>query len=248
MKSNLLSQGLLALLMTGAMGLTGCAKSFNGSTDSASSSQENDNAGSGGVPDSASWEKVEFDGYPSGGGYSKSLVIYIDKVEQSLMFVLPIPMIIPIINPIAIPELEGAHLTTFTNSNGETNMAVSIPLGYIVKGGVFRPDERLPNGDKLPYFPAGELPGFAIDFPQMPQYKIHLYIGVNNAAVFVELPDLPSPIGGITAVFPVKDSKGLKQTGAIGYIGKKGSFKGGMYMATQLPASLARVIDDLIRW
>ena len=238
-----LNQGILALMLLAALGLSGCAKPASSPEEA-----QNSNSQSGGVSDSAAWEKVEMDGYPSGGGYSKSLVVYIDKVNQALVLVLPIPVIIPIINPMPIPELDGAMLTSYTDANGDTNMAVSIPLGYIVKGGVFRPDQKLPNGDRLPFVPAGELPGFAIDFPQMTNYRIHLYVGVNVAAVFVQLPDLPSPVGGITAIFPVKDSKGQKQVGALGYVGKKGTHRGGMYVAAQLPAALARVIDDLIRW
>lgn len=235
---------IISALMLTTLGLMGCAKSAGGSSSEAST-----NNGSSTPPAiENNWEKVELDGYPSGGGYQKNLVVYIDKENQSIILVLPIPVIIPIIAPMPIAQLEGAMLTSYTNANGDTNMAVSIPLGYLVKGGVFRPDERLPNGDRLPFVPAGELPGFGIDFPQMQNYRIHLYIGVNIAAAFVQLPDLPSPIGGITAIFPVKDSKGLKQIGAVGYVGKKGTHKGGMYLAAQLPADLARVIDDLIRW
>jgi hypothetical protein len=246
MKSNL-TNGIFTLIILAALGLSGCAK-FATTDAPASQSNNTDQGSTGGASDAAAWEKVEMDGYPSGGSYAKNLVIYIDKVNQSIVFVLPIPVIIPLINPMPIPELPGAQLTSYTDAQGNTNMAVSIPLGYLVKGGILRPNQKLPSGDALPFVPAGELPGFAIDFPQMPRYQVHLYVGVNVAAVFVELPDLPAPVGSITAIFPVKDSKGLKQVGAIGYVAKKGTFKGGMYLAAQLPASLARVIDDLIRW
>lgn len=232
------------LVLFATLTLIACAKP-------ASNMESQTNSGSetgAGTPDSASWDKVELDGYPTGGSYAKNLVIYIDKANQSIVFVLPIPALIPIINPLPIRDLQGAYLTSYTDANGDTNMAVSIPLGYLVKGALIRPDQRLPSGDALPFVPAGELPGFAIDFPQMKNYRIHLYVGVNIAAVFTELPDLPSPIGSITAIFPVKDSKGLKTIGALGYVGKKGVHKGGMYLAAQLPRELAVVIDDLIRW
>lgn len=239
-------QFISSVCLIATLSLMGCAKSFNGgAADSSSSDSQNNGSSSGSTQ---SWEKVELNGYPSGGSYTKSLVVYIDKANQALVFVLPVPVIIPIIAEMPIPQLQDAKLMTFTDANGNSNLAVSVPLKYIVKGGVFHPDEKLPSGDPLPYVPAGELPGFAIDFPQMKNYRIHLYIGVNIAAVFAELPDLPAPIGSISAVFPVKDSKGLKQIGAVGYVGKKGSYKGGAYLAAQLPPELARVIDDLIRW
>ena len=107
------------------------------------------------------------------------------------------------------------------------------------------PNQKLPSGDDLPYVPAGELPGFAVQFPQMPDYRIHLYIGVNVAAVFAELPNVGLPIGFL---FPVKNLAKTKVIGAIGYVMPKATFAGGMYLATQLPADLARLIDDLIRW
>lgn len=193
----------------------------------------------------ANWEKVEMNGYPSGGNYKGQLVVYIDKVKQSLLMVLPIPALIPMITPVGIQELEGAYLTSYQDPAGNTLLAVNVPLKYIVREGKFMPNQRLPNGDPLPFIPAGELPGFGIEFPQMSQYQIHLYIGVNVAAVFVELPDFGLPFGWISQV---KNKTNTRVIGAIGYVPPKNNFDGGMYMAAQLPADLARVIDELIRW
>lgn len=191
------------------------------------------------------WEKVEMNGYPSGGNYKGHLVIYIDKAKQSLLMVLPIPALIPIVAPVNIPDLDGAYLTSYMDASGSTSLAVNIPLRHIVREGKFMPDQRLPNGDPLPFVPAGELPGFAIEFPQMPRYQIHLYVGVNVAAVFAELPDVGLPFGFISQV---KNKTNTKVVGAIGYVPPKNNFDGGMYLAAQLPADLARVIDELIRW
>lgn len=227
--------------------LSGCAKGFqNVSGSSGGQAAQGDPWTNPNVPAATGWEKVEFNGYQAGGSSADSLVIYIDRAHQSLLFVLPIPMIIPIIAPIEIPDLPGAYLTSYTDPNGGgDSVAVSVPLHYIVKGGVFMPNQKLPNGDDLPYVPAGELPGFAIQFPQMPNYRIHLYIGVNVAAVFAELPNVGLPIGFL---FPVKNLAKTKVIGAIGYVIPKGTFAGGMYLAAQLPPELARLIDDLIRW
>lgn len=230
--------------------LVGCAKGFEGLASPSADGQipvaQGDPWTNPGVTPAGGWEKVEFNGYQAGGSGGNSLVIYIDKAHQSLLFVLPIPTIIPIVNPIEIPDLPGAYLTTYTDPNGGgDSVAVSIPLHYIVKGGTFMPNEKLPNGDDLPFVPAGELPGFAIEFPQMQDLRIHLYIGVNVAAVFAELPDFGLPMGFI---LPVKNQAKTKVVGAIGYVMPKNAFPGGMYLATQLPADLARIIDDLIHW
>lgn len=245
MKKHIYSASTTALLAA-ALTLSGCAKGFQQASDSSSSSGDAQNVPVDQGTPQPGWEKVEFNGYQSGGTSNNSLVIYIDKVNQSLLMVLPIPVIIPIVSPIEIPDLPGAYLTTFTNPNGGgDSLAVSIPLHYIVKGGVFMPNQKLPNGDDLPFVPAGELPGFAIQFPQMPDYQIHLYVGVNVAAVFAELPKVGLPFGFL---FPVKNAARTKVVGAIGYVTPKNGFDGGMYLAAQLPPELARVIDELIRW
>lgn len=239
-----------ALTLSTALALTACAPNTGFNTDS-DGSNDGQNLpgptwpGDQEPPPQAGWERVDFKGYASGGTYNQNLVIYIDKANQSLLLVLPIPVIIPIIAPIPVPDLEGAELTSYTDAQGNTNLAVSIPLRHIVRGGVFMPNERLPNGDPLPYVPSGELPGFAIEFPQMRNYQIHLYVGVSVAAVFAELPDFGLPFGWI---FPVKNSAGTKVVGAVGYVAPKGQYDGGMYLAAQLPPELAQIIDELIRW
>jgi hypothetical protein len=209
-----------------------------------------DNCGQSSEPVADGWEKVDLQGVSSGtvpGQVSNgSLVIYIDKVNQAVTFVLPIPILIPIFTDIEIPDLPGAVITTHTSGS----LAVRIPLKYLVKGGVFMPNERLPNGDPLPYVPSGELPGFAIQFPQMPSYRIHLYIGTSVAAVFAELPKFPVPnfFNARHVVVPVKNRANTKVIGAVGYVFKKDEYPGGAYVAGQLPAELAAVIDELIRW
>lgn len=240
----------VSLLAISALTLSACG-SKNGfdsvlpSNGSNNNGQGENNNGGGTTPVNP-WDSIEYKGIANGGPSNNSLVVYIDKVNQALILVLPIPAIpIPIIAPKPIPELEGAYLTSYTNTDGSVSMAVSIPLSKIVRGGSFMPNERLPNGDRLPYVPAGELPGFAIEFPQMPKYQIHLYVGVNVAAVFIELPDVGLPFSWIS---PVKNASKTKEVGAIGYVAPKGNYDGGMYLAAQLPADLARAIDDLIRW
>lgn len=239
---------MIALTATAAL-LSGCAKGFQDNGDTLAKGQAAQEEPSQSPPastDTGSWDKVEFNGYQAGGTKNNSLVIQIDKAHQSLLFVLPIPMIIPILSQIEIPNLPGAYLTSYSKPNGGGDvLAVSIPLRYIIKDGVFMPSEKLPSGDNLPYVPAGELPGFAIQFPQMPNYQIHLYIGVNVAAVFAELPNVGLPIGFL---FPVKNQTKTKVIGAVGYVMPKGGFPGGVYLAAQLPPELARVIDNLIHW
>lgn len=242
---------LISSLTLVSLSLVGCAKGFQSldstalGTTNGSQSTNSDTSNPNPSPASPSWDKVDMDGIASGGAYSGQLVVFIDKQKQSILLVLPIPVLVPIFGSVEIPEAPGAYLTTYTDAKNNISMAVNVPLKYIIRGGQFTQNQRLPNGDPLPFVPAGELPGFGIQFPQMPAYQVYLYIGVNVAAAFVELPDVGLPIG---AIFPVKNKTKTKVVGAIGYVTPKNNFDGGMYLAAQIPDDMARLIDDLIRY
>lgn len=235
----------LSLVLVASLGLLGCA---DGNGFKSNIPLDGNNEGSSTTPPETvdSWQKIsDFQGLVSGGAYDQSLVIYIDKNTQSILLVLPIPVLIPSVTGIEIPDLPGARLTSYRNPDGSHSLAVSIPLTYIARGAVFLPNQRLPSGDPLPYVPSGELPGFGIQFPQKPDYRLNVYVGVSVAAVFIELPDFGLPFGWLTRV---KNRDGTKEVGAIGYIPEKGTYAGGMYLATHLPPELARLIDEVLRW
>ncbi len=239
---------LLLCIATSLM-ISSCGpKSGFNSGDSSSTTTDGTNNGSSNPGNqSPSWDQVDMDGYPTSMDFAGQLVIQVDKKNQALLLILPIPsfVFLPFVSKLEIPEVEGAFFTSYKNSKGDKQLAISIPLKTVIKGAAFLPNQRLPNGDALPYVPAGELPGFAIAFPQNPNYRVYLYIGVNIAAAFVELPDISVPISG---VFPVKNSSKTKEVGAIGYIAPKVNYNGGLFLAAQIPDRMAVIIDDLIRW
>jgi hypothetical protein len=243
-------------LLLASVLLSGCGKNgfqslsslpLNGTSSQGSQGSGSPGDGSSGsnVDNPANWEKANVDGYPTGGTYTGRLVMYVDKEKQSLLLVLPIPALVPSFANVPVPNLDGAYLTTHTDADGNISLAVNLPLKHVLKGAAFMPNQNLPNGDPLPFVPAGELPGFALEFPNMRNNQIHIYIGVNVAAVFAELPDFGLPVGGI---FPVRNTTKTKVIGAIGYVLPKNNYSGGMYLAAQIPAEVARVINDLIRW
>lgn len=245
---------LLATIITTSWLFTGCgSKSGFSSADNASivpdgGGTDNNNGNNNGPgTEQPDWNKVDLDGYPTSLDFEGQLVIKVDKDNQALILILPIPAFafMPFTSKLNIPEIPGAFITSYTNSKGDKQLAVSLPLQTVLKGAKFLPNQKLPNGDNLPFVPAGELPGFAIQFPQNPDYRVHLYVGVNVAAAFVELPGIDLPISALSRV---KNGAKTKDVGAIGYIAPKGNFDGGLYLAAQIPDKMAAVIDDLIRW
>ncbi len=246
---------LIYILMIASMSLVGCSgKTGFQSIDGALGSSDNNSQGGGGdgggsgTNTNADWSKVEMDGYSQGLDSKGKLVIQIDKVNQALILILPLPsfLFLPFTSAnVDIPDLDGAYFTSYETASGDRQLAVSVPLKHVIKGAEFGDSQRLPNGEALPFIPAGELPGFSINFPQQPKYQVHVYVGVNVVAAFVELPDLGLPIGGTAKV---KNKDKTKEVGAIGYIPAQGNFNGGLYLAAQLPSELAITIDELIRW
>lgn len=241
------------LIVAAAVGsfLSACAPQMATQTMEDSSNRGQEFPSSPDNPPTPGWEKVEFNSIANGGSNNGELVVYIDRANQSLVLVTPIPVLIPIFNPIDIPDLPGAVIFSYRDTvNGQFYLAANVPLEYIIHGAQFSEPQRLPNGDRLPYVPAGELPGFAISFPGQPDYRIHLYVGVNVAALYTELPkfDIPPEICLLGCLWPVTNRAKTRTVGALGLVPNKAQFPGGVYLAAQLPPELARVIDELIRW
>ncbi len=235
----------LILTALSSMFLLGCGAKMTASN----SSSEGINDGQQTLPPSgATWEKIDFEGKvdKAGSKHNQSLVVVIDKAQQALVVVLPIPLLG--FKEVNTTQIEGVKLIKYTNSKGEVFPAVSVPLKLVLKGASFLPNEVLPNGDDLPFIPAGELPGFALDLPQIKDRKFYLYIGVNVVAVFVETPELDQLPVHIGFTVPVKNKDKSKVIGALSYVIPKGIHSAGFFVASQLPADLARLINDVIKW
>jgi hypothetical protein len=95
------------------------------------------------------------------------------------------------------------------------------------------------------------MPGTSVSIPELLGWNLHLYIGSEAAAVFIEIPGLTLP-GGIGGVFPtqitvpIKNKNKTKIVGYLSYIGPKTSSPGGAYIAAQLPRDLALILDQLL--
>lgn len=223
-----------------------CSKGFKSESTSSSNNTQCSTCGTGTGGDDP-LQPIDFKGIAQGYNNGR-LVVEIDKVNQALIMKLPIPPIPLLILPLVkqeLPELKGVELITVKEADGTKVLAVKVPLKYLIKGANFLPTVSLPNGDPLPGFPAGEGAGFGVAFPGKPDYKIHIFIGVNAAAAFVETPKLDIPF---EYVEDVMDEPQTHKVGSIGIIGTKDPYAGGFYIAAQLPAELAVFIDNHIKW
>jgi hypothetical protein len=194
------------------------------------------------VMTSSSIEGSEFDG---------KTTIRIDQPGQALIFQIPVsaPLSLPVFKDTPIPNLLGATISHLFSFETGREFQVRIPFKYIVRGGQLSPYDRLPNGFALPFIPAVESQGFAIALPQAPNYRLHLYFAPNAAAAYIELPEVPEIPGFPTYMgFPVKNKEKTQQTGWLAYYAKVGGSNAGVYAASRIPDSVARLIDELIRY
>ncbi len=199
------------------------------------------------------WNKVSFDGFPQGGSFFNKLVVKIDKVKKTLVMTLPIPLI-PLIQfpEYQIPEIPGAKVSFEQQTDGTKLIKVEIPLTHIVRGIELNPGTgTLPNGDALPGFPDGEMPGTTVSIPGLVGWNMHIYVGAEASAVFIEVPGftIPGDIGGFLPsqlTYPIKNSDKTKILGYLSYVAPKGTYAGGAYIAAQLPKDLAALLDTLL--
>jgi hypothetical protein len=235
------------LSLTAAATLSACGSQLeltNGSSESGSNSGQE-------APE-VTWSKVEnaVDGTVTSGSEAGRLVVYIDRANQALVLVTPIPTF-PLMAPIDVPDLPGTVIFS-KEENGLYFLAAQVPLEHVIKGAQFGDPARLPNGDRIPYIVAGEPYGFSIDFPQQKDYRAYLYLSVEAVGLFVESEKV-NDLGKICIIpqacsSTLKGRNGRQVNGYYAIIPPKRQFPAGIYIATQLPAGLGAVIDDLIRY
>lgn len=183
-----------------------------------------------------------------------TFVVRIDKARQGLQFIIPIPASfnIPIV-AMPIPSIPGGMIEQVFQPDGSKAMGVLIPLSYMLKDSSFGDYGTLPNGSPVPFLPFGKVHGFALSFPQNPNYRLHLYMAVNGAAVFIETPhwQIPSQVNGIpipTIGFPLYNKNKTQQVAFFAVVPNQGVYSSGIYIASRIPDQMAALIDDLIRF
>lgn len=193
--------------------------------------------------DPNAYEKMQYKGYVSGGSDDGTLVVDLDKAKDALLVILPLQ-----VNPYIkdaqgeIPDLPGLTYMTYKDDKDAAFLAVSVPLRYVRKGASFLSSARLPNGDPLPQIASGELPSVAVAIPGNNNVQFNFYIGVNIVGLYVSSPYDPY----YSLQFPVR--KGVETIGYFHTVPAKSGFNGGFFLNTQMPDSVAAIIDDHFRF
>jgi hypothetical protein len=187
------------------------------------------------------YEKLDLEGYVSGGSYDSAFAMKLDKTNDTIIMNLPIPAG-PFSNIyLDIPNLKGAKIKTYYDTSNAPQVAISIPLNHILHAVINLPVSTLPNGTALPAMPSGEAPFLALGLNQNSENKVYLYIGVNAVGVFIENSYIPSNLG---MTFPIKNKMKTKILGYFTVVPKSGSFNGGLFCALPLPTGIAKIMDD----
>jgi hypothetical protein len=218
---------------------------FQTSTSATDGGNSGASAGSGNDSNSArtEFQKLQYKGYVSGGNNDGALVVDIDKAAGALLLILPLQMnsfISSIEGDVA--DVPGLKYMTYKDDKGASYIAITVPLRYALKGANHLPSARLPNGDALPQIVKGELPSVAVTLPGKNRVQIHFFIGVKTLGVFVSSPYDPY----VALQFPIRN--GVETIGSVFSIPAKQGFDGGFFLSTQMPASIAGVIDDHFRF
>ncbi|MFZ4404796.1 MAG: hypothetical protein ACOYOK_11900 [Pseudobdellovibrionaceae bacterium] len=237
MKTQYLLIAALALYLTGCSG----SGAFSGTDSGSSTSSSAENGASSVVTNSPAFNALDMKSYISGGSYDGSLAIDLDKVKGTLILNLPLG-----VNPfievtsLEIPKLPGVQFYTYVSASGTDYLAISVPLKYILHGVTFLSPGQLPNGDRLPQVPGGELPTTAVTISSKNNVKLNLYLGVNVIGLYVESPYNPY----VNLTLPIKNSAKTKVIGYFSTIAKKGTNQGGFFISAILPTDIAKILDD----
>ncbi len=241
--------GATTLITTLAMSAVACSPGFESAKTtctgtSASCANGSLGGGGGGGSTSTGWESVNVDGSINGGRFDRTKVVDIDKAAK--MLVLRMPFIagiqIGVQIPTPIPELPGATIGIEPSPDGSSALVLRIPLEKVLRGVDFLPKGRLPNGDKLPAIPEGELPSLGLSFNNSRDIKGALYLSPTVVGLFINTKFDPF----IPLTLPIRDQARTRTYGYFTSVPAKPGFDGGFFLSFALPDDLARAIDDLL--
>lgn len=220
-------------------GCTDCGTTPVTAAGGGTNSPSNSNGG-GNLPN------IDLEGNLSGGTFANSRVVNLDMKLQELVLTLPLPIGSITFSgasaTVPFPKVPGARITMGTQ-NGRPAVELRVPLKKLVKGVEDLDPAKLPNGDPLPAVAGGEMPSTAVSINTSKKQSVALYMQKTMVGLFVSTSFDISGGTGIQLTLPILD----KQKRVLGYvtnIAKKGTYLPGVFMVFQLPADIARSLDN----
>lgn len=125
-------------------------------------------------------------------------------------------------------------------------MTLLIPVKYVLRN-VTEVAAKLPNGDPVPLFPAGEPPSKGILLTPDRVNKVYLYLSAEAFGLFTETSFNPRDIGGLILTkfqWPIENKEKTKNLGYLTYVGAKNDYKGGFFVSHRIDPKLGKILDE----
>lgn len=263
MNRKLFSRILLASSLTFLIQCSpGSFKSENSPTSSSNNSNSTGGGGGSGstTDDLAARRKAlekaitaaSMTGYALTGAIPSSTVPYIDFDRANGNFVIRVPMTsfgsLTSID-MTFPEYPGMRLyIDYVSSMPYTTLL--IPVKYVLRN-VTEVPAKLPNGNAVPLFPAGEPPSRAILLTPNKERKVFLYLSAEAFGLFAETsfnPLASFSVSGIPIqlndlIFTITDKNKLP-LGYLTLVGERAPFKGGFFISHKIDPKLGKILDE----
>ena len=191
-------------------------------------------------------------GFAMTGALANSNVPYIDFDRANGNFVIRIPMTtygsLTSID-MTFPDYPGIRLyMDYISSMPYTTLI--IPVKYVLRN-VTEVPAKLPNGNAVPLFPAGEPPSRAILLTPDKERKVYLYLSAEAFGLFAETSFNPLASFNVSGVavqlhdltFTITNKNNLP-LGYLTLVGEKAPFKGGYFISHRIDPKLGKILDE----
>lgn len=236
-----LRKGLLFGLSFLVIGFLSAACSPGFSTSQVSSKSNNSSQIDTSIPID---NPLAVDGTIGGGRFNNAQVLKLDLQNKLLEVRVPfLPGIsLGAFSAVSIPQVSGASVGLETMPDGALSLVIKIPLDKVMRGVTGLPKGKLPNGDRLPSIPDGELPSVGLQIDKNGAIKGSLYLSPTVIGIFVATKFDPF----ISLTLPIRNQSRTVTYGYFTSVPAKAGFDGGFFMSIALPDDLARAIDGIL--
>jgi hypothetical protein len=178
---------------------------------------------------------------------SSSTVRVIDFDRKNGLYLMRIPMTAfgsVMALDMTFPEYPGMRLYLEYISS-LPYITIAIPVKYVLRN-VTEVPAKLPSGDRVPLFMAGEPPSKGILLTPNRDRKIYLYLSAEAFGLFAETSfnPLPAQLNELTLAIRDKGGSAKPALGYLTFVPKKGEYNGGFFVSSKLDPKLGKILDE----